>query len=76
LFSSVGIKPIEIIKFAQIANGMLLPIIAGILLWIMNKKSVLGSYTNSKTQNILGLIILAITIFLGAKGILKVFNIL
>ena len=31
---------------------------------------VLGSYTNSKTQNILGLIILAITIFLGAKGIL------
>ena len=40
------------------------------------KKSVLGSYTNSKTQNILGLIILAITIFLGAKGILKVFNIL
>jgi Mn2+/Fe2+ NRAMP family transporter len=76
LFSSIGIKPIEIIKFAQVANGMLLPVIAGILLWIMNKKSVLGSYTNSKTQNILGLIILAITIFLGAKGILKVFNVL
>lgn len=74
LFSSIGIKPIEIIKFAQVANGMLLPVIAGILLWIMNKKSVLGSYTNSKVQNILGLIILAITIFLGAKGILKVFN--
>jgi Mn2+/Fe2+ NRAMP family transporter len=55
---------------------MLLPVIAGILLWIMNKKSVLGSYTNSKTQNILGLIILAITIFLGAKGILKVVNVL
>jgi NRAMP (natural resistance-associated macrophage protein)-like metal ion transporter len=76
LFSSIGIKPIEIIKFAQVANGMLLPVIAGILLWIMNKKSVLGRYTNSKTQNILGLIILVITIFLGAKGILKVFNVL
>ena len=25
-FSSFGIKPIEIIKFAQVANGMLLPI--------------------------------------------------
>jgi len=74
LFSSIGIKPIEIIKFAQVANGMLLPVIAGILVWIMNKKSVLGSYTNSKTQNISGLIILAITIFLGSKGILKVFN--
>tara|TARA_R110002126_G_scaffold77796_3_gene193960 strand:- start:23367 stop:24593 length:1227 start_codon:yes stop_codon:yes gene_type:complete len=74
LFSSIGIKPIEIIKFAQVANGMLLPIIAGILLWIMNKKNVLGSFVNNKTQNILGIVILAISIFLGAKGILKVFN--
>jgi NRAMP (natural resistance-associated macrophage protein)-like metal ion transporter len=76
LFSSIGIKPIEIIKFAQVANGMLLPVIAGILLWIMNKKSVLGKFINTRTQNILGFVILAITIFLGAKGILKVFNFL
>ncbi|KOY51037.1 Nramp family divalent metal transporter [Polaribacter dokdonensis] len=74
LFSSIGIKPIEIIKFAQIANGMLLPIIAGILLWIMNKKNVLGIHVNSKTQNVFGFIILLVSIFLGAKGILKVFN--
>ena len=74
LFSSIGIKPIEIIKFAQVANGMLLPIIAGILLWIMNKKNVLGNFVNTKTQNILGFVILAIAVFLGAKGILKVFN--
>ena len=74
LFSSIGIKPIEIIKFAQVANGILLPIIAGILLWIVNKKSVLGNFVNSKTQNILGVLILVITIFLGVKGILKVLN--
>lgn len=73
-FSSIGIKPIEIIKFAQIANGMLLPVIAGILLWIMNKKSVLGNYVNSRTQNIFGFIIVIATVFLGLKGILKVFN--
>lgn len=76
LFSSIGIKPIEIIKFAQVANGMLLPIIAGILLWIVNKKSVLGSFVNSKIQNILGILILLIAIFLGVKGILKVLNFL
>ena len=75
-FSSLGIKPIEIIKFAQVANGMLLPVIAGILLWIMNKKSVLGAYVNTKTQNIIGLIIVIGTIALGLKGILKVFNLL
>jgi len=76
LFSSIGIKPIEIIKFAQVANGMLLPIIAGILLWIVNKKSVLGIYINTKTQNVLGILILCIAIFLGVKGILKVLNLL
>jgi NRAMP (natural resistance-associated macrophage protein)-like metal ion transporter len=76
LFSSIGIKPIEIIKFAQVANGMLLPLIAGILLWIVNKKSVLGAYVNTKTQNILGILILGIAIFLGVKGILKVLNLL
>lgn len=75
VFSSIGIKPIEIIKFAQIANGMLLPIIAGILLWIMNKKSLLGKYSNTKTQNIIGFLILGISIFLGLKSILKVFNV-
>lgn len=74
-FSSFGFKPIEIIKFAQVANGMLLPVIAGILLWIMNKKAVLGNYSNSKTQNIIGFFILAISVFLGVKSILKVFHV-
>ena len=76
LFSSLGIKPIEIIKFAQVANGILLPVIAGFLLWIMNKSSILGKHRNSIIQNIFGFAILALTIFLGLKSILKVFNLL
>jgi NRAMP (natural resistance-associated macrophage protein)-like metal ion transporter len=74
IFSSIGIKPIEIIKFAQIANGLLLPIITAILLWMMNKKSVLGNFINSKMQNTIGFFIFLITLFLGIKTILKVFN--
>tara|TARA_R110002074_G_scaffold260307_8_gene432725 strand:- start:623 stop:1858 length:1236 start_codon:yes stop_codon:yes gene_type:complete len=74
VFSSLGIKPIEIIKFAQIANGILLPVIAGVLLWVVNKKAVLGNYVNSKVQNILGIIILIATIFLGLRGLDKVFG--
>lgn len=76
LSSSSGIKSIEIIKFAQVANGILLPVIAGFLIWIMNKKSVLGDYKNSPKQNVLSVIILTMTIFLGAKSILKVFELL
>jgi Mn2+/Fe2+ NRAMP family transporter len=76
LSSSSGIKSIEIIKFAQVANGILLPVIAGFLIWIMNKYSVLGDYKNTLRQNVIGLVILAITIFLGVKSILKVFELL
>ena len=76
LSSSSGIKSIEIIKFAQVANGILLPVIAGFLIWIMNKHSVLGDYKNTMRQNVISVVILAITIFLGAKSILKVFELL
>jgi len=74
LFSSIGFKSIEIIKFAQVANGLLLPVIAAFLLWIMNKTSILGKYKNTWLQNIFGFAILAIALFLGVKSILKVFN--
>ena len=74
--SSSGYKSIEIIKFAQVANGILLPVIAGFLIWIVNKDSILGKYKNSKWQNFIGLSILVITIFLGLKSILKVFELL
>ena len=63
-------------KFAQIANGILLPVIAGLLIWIVNKESILGKYKNSKWQNLMGITILIITFFLGLKSILKVFEIL
>ncbi|WP_353779910.1 Nramp family divalent metal transporter [Winogradskyella sp. 3972H.M.0a.05] len=74
-FSSISMKPIEVIKFAQIANGLLLPVIAALLIYIMNKSSILGKYKNTVLQNSLSLIILAITILLGLKTILKVLQV-
>lgn len=76
LFLSFNIKPIEIIQFAQVANGILLPVVAGFLLWIVNKAAVLGNYKNSNLQNIFGLIIVVITLLLGIRSILKVFELL
>lgn len=72
VFSSLKLQPIEIIRFAQIANGILLPVIAIFLFWIVNKSSVLGKYRNTLYQNIFGVLIIAIAIFLGAKSIYTV----
>lgn len=72
--ASLGIKPIEIIKFAQVANGILLPVICGFLLWVMNRRKVLGAYANNRFQNILGFLIFGVTLFLGLKSIWSVFS--
>lgn len=72
IFSTIGYKSIEIITFAQIANGLLLPIVAIFLLWAMNQKSLLQQYVNTTSQNILGLVIVLIAFGLGLKSIYKV----
>ncbi len=74
LFSSLQFNPIEIIKFAQVANGILLPIIALFLVWVVNKTAVLGKYKNNMSQNIISGVIILVAIILGFKSILKVFE--
>lgn len=74
--SAMDFKPINVIKFAQVTNGLLLPIIALFLLWIMNKTGILGKYVNSKIQNVLGISIVILTVVLGVKSILGAVNIL
>ncbi|MDP5062831.1 MAG: divalent metal cation transporter, partial [Maribacter sp.] len=75
-FLSFGIKPIEIIKFAQITNGLLLPIIAVFLLWVVNRAGVMGEYKNNMMQNIFGGLIILLSVLLGAKSILTVLGVL
>ncbi len=65
-------KPIEVITFAQVANGVLLPIIAILLVWIVNKGQVMGSYKNNVPQNVYGIVIIGICLVLGLKSIVKV----
>jgi manganese transport protein len=74
VFSSIGFKPIEIIKFAQVANGILLPVIAVFLLWLSNKTSLLGKYKNTNKQNAISAIIILIIIFLSIKSLIKIVN--
>jgi len=76
LLMSLGIKPIEVIRFAQIANGILLPAIAIFLLWVVNRTTVMGKYRNTPLQNIFGCIIIGLAIVLGAKSIFKVIGLL
>jgi len=75
LFSSIGFKPLQVITFAQVANGLLLPIMALILLWLVNT-SILGKFKNNIFLNVVAIGVVLITLFLGAKTIASVAGIL
>ncbi len=76
LLSAIGLKPVPVILFAQAANGILLPVIAIYLIWVMNHKKILGENTNPLYMNIIGVLVVLVTIFLGFRSILSVCGIL
>lgn len=74
--SMFGIKPVVIIQFAQVANGILLPVVVVFLIYLMNKTALLKTHTNSMLQNIVGAFILLVTIALAVRSFNSVFDFL
>ncbi len=72
LLSGIGLKPVQIINFAQIANGLVLPVVAFFLFWVVNRRSLMGKNKNNLFQNILGLAVIALSLFLGLKSVWNV----
>ncbi len=48
-----GLPLTTLMVLAQVTNGMLLPILFVIILRLVNGKRVMGSYVNSRTQNLI-----------------------
>lgn len=76
ILSGIGLKPIQAIHFAQVANGLILPLIAIFLLVVMNNRKLLGKYVNRPISNVLGIIVVIVTIIIGLKSILGVFGVI
>ncbi|QRV17299.1 Nramp family divalent metal transporter [Haloterrigena salifodinae] len=72
LFSALDYNPVEVIVFAQVANGLLLPILAVFLIYAMNNDELLGEYTNSTLQNVLGGLVTVVVIGIGLRTLYDV----
>ncbi len=68
-FSSLGMVPLSIIRFAQIANGIMLPVIGGLLLFMVNNSQIMKGARPSLWQNVIFCFIEAFFIFLGIKSL-------
>ena len=70
-FASAGIKPLLAILFAQAANGLLLPVVAFFLIWVMNQSHLLGERKNSLLANTVGTLVV---LFVAGLGIYKLMS--
>ena len=72
VFAALGFAPVALIMLAQAANGLLLPIIAGFLLWCANDKELLGKLANSPQRNLAGATVVLLSLVLGLRSLSKV----
>lgn len=71
--SLLNLKPLSVIVFAQVANGLVLPVASIFLLVVLNNHRKMGGLANTLRQNILGGIIIVIVTLLGIWNILRLF---
>lgn len=66
---TLGASPTEIILFAQVLNAFVIPLNAILLVSICNNKKFMGDFTNNKIFNVLGAVIICITLTIAARNI-------
>jgi manganese transport protein len=73
VIASSGFRPVSVIWFAQVANGLLLPMIAIFLLWACNQQR-LGIYRNNRRQNGFGIAVVMVAVGLGLRSLASAFG--
>lgn len=69
LVALTGVQPIAAILTAQAANGLLLPIIAAFLVFVMNDRAVLATHVNTVRSNVAGTLVVLVTLVLGGRAV-------
>lgn len=69
---SLGYRPLEIIYVAQIANAIVLPVIAAFLWWMIRSKRLMGDQRNTAAGDLMALLVIGIVTMLAAKTIYSI----
>lgn len=72
-FALAGTRPVPAILFAQVANGVLLPGVASFLLLAVNDARRMGEWRNRAFANVLGGVIVLVTLGLGSWAVWRAF---
>ncbi len=67
-------QPLEVIYFAQIANALLLPVLAVFLWWAIRHRGLMGAFRNKPWHDLLAGVVLLLVTGLALKTILGLWN--
>ncbi|OEK65729.1 manganese transporter [Staphylococcus equorum] len=68
--SALGFEPLQFLLIAQALNGMILPLVAILIFIIINKKNLMGRFTNTLWLNIIGGLVVLTVSFLGIYSLI------
>jgi Mn2+/Fe2+ NRAMP family transporter len=72
-FSLINYHPVTLIIIAQAVNGLILPFVAVSVFLVLNDKSIVpGTYANGIMYNLITLVVIGLTIFLGIYYLMNV----
>lgn len=74
VIAALGTNPLGLIMTAQAVNGIVLPVVVGVTLYLTSRSRIMGKYKNGVITNILGLAIFAISLVLGLSSFISVFT--
>ena len=73
IVSLFDFNPLAVIIYAQVANGLILPVASVFLIIVLNESRRMGSLANTLSQNIVGGLVILLVSFLGIWNILRLF---
>ena len=73
VIAAMGFNPIALIMTAQAVNGIVLPVVVGVTIYLTSRTRIMGDYANSKLENVLGILIFLVSLILGLSSAISVF---
>ena len=73
IVAGMGFNPIALIMAAQMVNGVVLPVVVGVTIYLTASRRIMGEFANSTLENVLGTAIFIISLILGVSSIISLF---
>lgn len=73
VIAALGTNPIALIMAAQAVNGIVLPVVVGVTVYLTCSSKLMGEYKNGTIATVLGGLIFLISLYLGLSSVISLF---